>query len=364
MVMSGSNAAPPANSNQTIHPMKLPSPIPQLCAIFSLLLAGGALAQKVSPAKDAPDTRDYPGLPRYEGSTILLQSHKKFGELALQTGGLSAPDSMDPKEVRKVEGRMTRTTYLLLNLASGKRSTLEIGRNYELALKDAGFQAIWSGGDKEIRNGPPRSYYNVPELDRQLLTTGVKDRRYCCMEKNGLFAAVFISARSWEHTMIAKSEANPWKQDVTIPQESVLIQLDLVDTRPMEEKMVLLSAEEMGKSITTSGKVAIYGIQFDFNKADIKPESAPALEEMAKLLKADPALKVLVVGHTDAVGAFDFNEDLSKRRAKAVAAELAGKHGINSNRMTPLGASFMAPVSTNATEEGRALNRRVELVAH
>ena len=338
--------------------------MPHLCAIFSLLLAGGALAQKVSPTKDAPDTRDYPGLPRYEGSTILLQSHKKFGELALQTGGLSAPDSMDPKEVRKVEGRMTRTTYLLLNLASGKRSTLEIGRNYELALKDAGFQAIWSGGDKEIRNGPPRSYYNVPELDRQLLTTGVKDRRYFCMEKNGLFAAVFISARSWEHTMIAKSEANPWKQDVTIPQESVLIQLDLVDTRPMEEKMVLLSAEEMGKSITTSGKVAIYGIQFDFNKADIKPESAPALAEMAKLLKADPALKVLVVGHTDAVGAFDFNEDLSKRRAKAVAAELAGKHGINSNRMTPLGASFMAPVSTNATEEGRALNRRVELVAH
>ena len=329
-----------------------------------VLLTGSVLAQKVSPTKDAPNTKDYPGLPRYEGSTILLQSQKKFADLALQIGGLSTPDSMDTKEVRKVEGRMSRTTYLLLNLGAGKRSSLEVARNYELALKDAGFVKIWSGGDKDIRNGPPRAYYSVPELDRQLLTTGVKDRQYFCMEKNGLFAAVYVSTRSWEHTIIAKSEANPWQQDVTIPQDSVMIQLDLVDTRPMEEKMVLLTAEEMNKSISASGKVAIYGIQFDFNKADIKPESAPALEEMAKLLKADEKLKVLVVGHTDAVGTFEFNEDLSKRRAKAVAAELAGKYGINASRMTPLGASFMAPVSTNATEEGRALNRRVELVAH
>lgn len=343
--------------------MKTNNIIPAL-GIACALLATTVSAQKVSPTKDAPGTKDYPGLPRYEESTILIQSQKKFGELALQIGGLSTPVSVDPKEVRKVEGRLTRTTYLLLNLATGKRSTLEVARNYELALKDTGFERIWSGGDRDIRNGPPRNFYTVPELDHQLLTTGVKDRQYFCMEKNGLFAAVYVSARSWEHTMIAKSEANVWQQDVTIPQDAVLIQLDIVDTRPMEEKMIFLSAEEMGKAITTSGKVAIYGIQFDFNKADIKPESASALEEMAKLLKAEPGLKVLVVGHTDAVGTFEFNEDLSKRRARAVAAELAGKYGIAAERMTPLGASFMAPVTTNATEEGRALNRRVELVAH
>jgi outer membrane protein OmpA-like peptidoglycan-associated protein len=131
----------------------------------------------------------------------------------------------------------------------------------------------------------------------------------------------------------------------------------------MEEKMVHLSAAEMQKSISSSGKVAIYGILFDFNKADIKPESAPTLAEMAALLKAEPNLKVLVVGHTDNVGTFEFNEDLSKRRAKAVVAELAASHGIDAERMLPLGASFMAPVTTNSTEEGRKLNRRVELVA-
>jgi outer membrane protein OmpA-like peptidoglycan-associated protein len=329
----------------------------------ALSLAADAAAQKVVPQKDAPGTKDFPNLPRYEGSMIILQSGQKFGELGLQIGGLSTPNSTDQKEVRRVEGRTHRTTYLLPNVGAGKRSTLEIARNYENALKEAGFAPIWSGGDREIRNGPPRQYYGVPELDHQLLTTGLKERRYFCMEKSGLFAAVFIAARSWDHVMRAASEANPWKSEMTIPQESVVIQVDLVDTRPMEEKMVHLSAAEMQKSLSASGKVAVYGILFDFNKADIKPESQPTLVEMAALLKAEPKLKVLVVGHTDNVGTFEFNEDLSRRRARAVAAELVSKYGIASDRLTPLGAGFMAPVTTNGTEEGRALNRRVELVA-
>lgn len=334
--------------------------LPLLAAI---LVASPALAQKFTPDKDAQNTKDYPGMPRYEGSTIVLQSQQKYGELGLQIGGLGAPNSTDPKEIRKVEGRSHRTTYLLQNLPKARRSTLEIARNYEQAFKEAGFRPIWSGGQAEIRNGPPRQYYGIPELDHQMLTAGVKDRRYFCMEKGGLFAAVFISARSWEHVMIEKSEVNPWKQKVVIPEDSVLIQVDYVDSRPMEEKMVVVSAAEMQKSITASGKVALYGIYFDFNKAEIKPASAPTLQEMASLLKKEPELKVLIVGHTDNVGTFELNEDLSKRRARAVVTALASQHGIDAGRLTPLGASFMAPITTNSTEEGRAINRRVELVA-
>jgi outer membrane protein OmpA-like peptidoglycan-associated protein len=334
-----------------------------LISVVTVVLSLNVLAQTMAPTADLPGTKDYPGMPRYEGSTILLQSQQKFGELGLQIGGLSTPNSTDAKEVQKVEGRSHRTTYLLLNLAKGKRSTLEIARNYELAFKEAGFSTIWRGGQAEIRNGPPTQYYSVPELDKQLLTTGVKDRQYFCLEKGGLFAAVYVAARSWEHVIMDSSEFNPWQAKVAIPEASVLIQVDYIDTRPMEEKMVMMSAAEMQKSISSSGKVAIYGILFDFNKADIKPESAPTLAEMAALLKAEPALKVLVVGHTDNVGTFEFNEDLSKKRARAVVAELAEKHGIPAERMTPLGASFMAPVTTNSTEEGRKLNRRVELVA-
>lgn len=338
------------------------------CFIRTLLcltctLPAAAAAQKLVPVKDAPGTRDYQDMPRYEGSTIVIQSEKKFGDLALQIGGLSTPVSTDPKEVRKVEGRVHRTTYVFLNAAGSRRSALEVARNYQLAVKDAGFTMIWSGDQAALRNGPPQPYYNVPELDHQLVTTGVKERNYFCAEKSGLFAAVYVSTRSWDHKMMAKSPANLWKQEVTIPTDAVVIQVDLVDTRPMEEKMVQVSAAEMQKSIDSTGKVALYGIYFDFNKADLKAESDATLTEIAGLLKANPALKVLVVGHTDNVGEFAFNKDLSERRAAAVAAALSTRFGIATERLTPLGASFMAPVATNRTEEGRALNRRVELVA-
>jgi len=327
---------------------------------FSSLLAASA-AEKLVPTQDAPGFKDYPGLPRYEGSALILQSSKKFGELGLQIGGLSAPDSADPKEVRKVEGALHRSTYLLPNVAAGKRTSQEVAENYTAALKDAGFTPIWSGEDRDIRNGPPRRYYAVPELGHQVFTTGVKERRYQCLEKGGLYIAVYVATRSWE--IPVKEDISPWKKELTLPQDSIVIQVDVVNTKPMEDKMIHISAAEMQKSISASGKVAIYGILFDFNEAVIKPESAPTLREMASLLKAEPSLKVLVVGHTDNVGAFEFNEDLSKRRAKAVVEALASKHGIEAARMTPLGASFMAPVSTNATDAGRALNRRVELVA-
>jgi outer membrane protein OmpA-like peptidoglycan-associated protein len=266
--------------------------------------------------------------------------------------------------VRKVEGRVHRTTYVLLNAQAGAtRSALEVARNYQIAVKDAGFGILWSGDNAAVRNGPPQADYSVPELDHQMVSTGLKDRNYFCAEKSGLFTAVFVSERSWDHKMLPSSPVNPWKKAVTIPTGAIVIQVDMVDTRPMEEKMVLVTAAEMQKSIDNSGKVALYGIYFDFNKADVKPESAPALKEIAALLTANPQLKVLVVGHTDNVGDFGFNKDLSERRAAAVAAALKANYGIAAERLTPLGASFMAPVATNKSEEGRALNRRVELVA-
>jgi outer membrane protein OmpA-like peptidoglycan-associated protein len=120
----------------------------------------------------------------------------------------------------------------------------------------------------------------------------------------------------------------------------------------------------MASKLSTAGSVALYGIYFDFNKADVKPESEPTLQEIARLLKADSALKLLVVGHTDNVGSFTSNMTLSQRRAEAVATALASGHGVDKNRLTPVGVSFACPVAPNTTDEGRAKNRRVELVKH
>jgi len=103
-------------------------------------------------------------------------------------------------------------------------------------------------------------------------------------------------------------------------------------------------------------------VYFDTAKADVKPESDAALSEIAQLLKRDPKLKLYVVGHTDNQGTFESNLDLSTRRANAVVQVLTSKHGVAAARLRPHGDGATAPVASNDSEEGRAKNRRVELV--
>jgi outer membrane protein OmpA-like peptidoglycan-associated protein len=119
----------------------------------------------------------------------------------------------------------------------------------------------------------------------------------------------------------------------------------------------------MAKGLGETGHIALYGIYFDTDKAVIKPESAPTLAEIAKLLTGQPELHVFIVGHTDNQGAYDYNMGLSQRRAAAVAAALAKSYSIAPGRMKTAGVGFLSPVGSNTTEQGRALNRRVELVS-
>jgi outer membrane protein OmpA-like peptidoglycan-associated protein len=144
--------------------------------------------------------------------------------------------------------------------------------------------------------------------------------------------------------------------------ERAIILLEVVETIGMENKMVTVDAAAMAKEVAATGHVALYGIYFDTNKTDIKPESAPAIDEIAKFLKQDAKAIVYVVGHTDNVGGYEHNMGLSQRRAEAVVKELTTKYGIAGTRLKAAGTGSLAPMAPNATEEGRAKNRRVELV--
>ena len=135
-----------------------------------------------------------------------------------------------------------------------------------------------------------------------------------------------------------------------------------VEPKAREQNMEAISASEISKSLDANGKVALYGILFDTNKADIKPESKASLDQIGALLKQQPKLKLHVVGHTDNVGALAANIDLSKRRADAVAAALTKDYGIARDRLTANGVASLAPVATNGSEAGKTKNRRVELV--
>jgi len=148
---------------------------------------------------------------------------------------------------------------------------------------------------------------------------------------------------------------------VRVYNQATSYSLYIVEREAMVQE-VTADAESMARDLAAAGKVAVYGIYFDFDRADIKPESEPALREIGKLLRERPDLKVHVVGHTDNIGGLDYNIDLSRKRAEAVVSALTSQHGIARDRLHSAGVGPLAPAATNTTEEGRALNRRVELV--
>lgn len=141
-----------------------------------------------------------------------------------------------------------------------------------------------------------------------------------------------------------------------------MYKIHIVEKQSMKQEVVA-NAESLAGSINETGKAAVYGIYFDTGKSEIKPASEPAVNEIARLLKGDPKLKLYVVGHTDNAGGFESNVKLSQARAASVVGTLVKKHGVASARLVPFGAGPVAPAASNRTEEGRAKNRRVELVA-
>jgi OOP family OmpA-OmpF porin len=140
-----------------------------------------------------------------------------------------------------------------------------------------------------------------------------------------------------------------------------MYRLNIVEREIMKQEVVA-NAAAMGNDINTTGHVAVYGIFFDSGKSEIKPESDTAIVQISKLLQNNASLKLYVVGHTDNVGALESNMKLSKDRADAVVNAIITKYGIQAARLKSYGVASLSPVASNDNEEGRAKNRRVELV--
>lgn len=125
---------------------------------------------------------------------------------------------------------------------------------------------------------------------------------------------------------------------------------------------ITTAAPDTRSKLITEGRLTTYGITFDVNKADIKPESYGTLNDIATVLKENPSVKVKIVGHTDSDGDDALNLNLSKRRAESVRNELTSKFGIDASRMQTEGAGETRPVASNDTPANKAMNRRVEFI--
>jgi OOP family OmpA-OmpF porin len=247
---------------------------------------------------DAKGCSDSPLLSRVSGCYIYSCDRSEWDAVKLPVG----PEG----KIQTVEGEKYHLYY---DCISESYSRLKVVRNAEAALRQAGYTIEFSG-----------TYDGDPGLTARkgaqwvLVTTG--------------------SDRYWVTTVKAKEMAQEMQA----------------------------TAEVMANDISATGHFAVYGIYFDTDKADIKPESEPALAEMAKLLKNNPALNVFIVGHTDNTGTFEHNMKLSLDRATSVVNALVSKHAIAAARLKPYGVASLAPVASNKTEDGKAKNRRVELV--
>jgi len=134
----------------------------------------------------------------------------------------------------------------------------------------------------------------------------------------------------------------------------------IVTEKEMKQE-VTADTSSLSDDINKSGHVAVYGIRFETGKAAILPDSESVLGEIVKLLQQNPDLKLRVEGHTDNQGNAAANQSLSEKRAQAVVAWLTA-HGVEAGRLTAKGLGQTKPVEDNSTEDGRAKNRRVELV--
>lgn len=305
-------------------------------------------------AADIPNSKDPAGIKRYDGSEIVRYETLAFDRFQVPLGKMTKFDfgtkAAEFEKSETLEGAITRVSY---RVADPLRSSLEVFRNYEQSLTANGWEIAWkASGKTEMGNSFTHLYESLRDND-QLFTYNDASANVLVAKKQAAGLTAVLLVTKFEQGL---------RRGIALDKGDPIIQLDVIQTKQMEEKMVVVPASEMEKEIEKNGRIALYGILFDFNKADVKPESEPVIAEIAKLLQEKPALSILVVGHTDNVGKFDFNRDLSERRAASVIAELSNKHGINASRLMSFGASFSAPLATNATEDGRAKNRRVEIV--
>lgn len=347
--------------------------------LLCLLLAGGSWADATIPKADIAGARDSALVGRFAGSLIVSHEAKDFDEVGLPLGPLKRTQEKErtdahnnvffaPAQAKALEGRRIRLVYLLPeNIAP-----LQVARNYQNELAGKGAKTLFEckadecGGDagraSEGGGGNMSLAMHLwPEekIKDKAFTNGhcaqtsrITDQRYAVFELPAGKAYVSVLAYT------IKDGGNYCKAFTN----RTIAAVDVIELKAMEQKMVTVKAEEMAQAMNANGRVALYGLYFDSAKADIKPESKDTLEQIAKLLNGSPRLNLLVVGHTDNVGGFASNLDLSKRRADAIISALAGQYKIDRKRLTPIGVSFASPVAANETEDGRAKNRRVELV--
>ena len=278
-----------------------------LVVLAALVITSSAFAQE-----DVAGSKDYPGLSRIPGYYITDYSETAFDSFTFQV-----KDGSNDKKLT-VEGHLYKIRYDYGGADAGilPSSALQMVRNFQNAARAAGGKIVYEAGEGDNR-----------------MTT----------------------------VHFVKGDKETWLEVTAVNSADKLYFLNILEKQAMKQE-VSMDAATMASGLSDSGRIAVAGILFDTGKSELMPESEPALVEVAKLLTENPTLRVYIVGHTDMAADLNTNLKLSQARAQSVVTALVSKHGISAARLIPFGNGPYSPVASNKTDDGRAKNRRVELV--
>lgn len=306
-----------------------------LTSLTILLTSSIVAAQRADKAGSA----DYPLLSRFEGSTIDAYEETEFDRYRLPTG--KAKDAKTLGEALTLEGRVTKIFYLFWE--EPKPSLLQLYRSFGQVFAAKDVEILFTCFKEECGLGP-EDLVRTRAMSKDLLNgfMGFGDHAYIAgkvtNDADDVYFGVYL------------------KQE----RQNVAYELHFIEVEAMKADKV--SMADIDEGISATGKQAFYGLYFDTGKATLKSSAEAELVLLAQYLKANTDKEYFIVGHTDSVGSYTFNQALSFARAKSVIAALESRYQISVENLTPVGVGPVSPVVANSSENGRSQNRRVELV--
>ncbi len=324
-------------------------------AFFMFCLLGAAPVALADPPQELPGAQDPVVVSRYKGSVLHNASHERYAALRIPLGPGKYTDSGGfafEKSVT-VEGSIDAYYYV----QAPDVQPLEVIRNYEKALVNAGFAPLYGCEPSACAKA------NLPEGYRREF---LAKRPWADLRINPGGGSSPRELHHWSGKATrngAEVYVIVWVTEPTSVWNACTATVVVVEPHPMLQDQVTATLDQLERGLNTEGKIAVPGVYFDTGKTELKATSKPQLDEMAKLMKAKPGLKVFIVGHTDNVGSVDANVKLSQGRAEAVVAALVTQYGVDPKRLSARGVANFSPVASNADAAGQARNRRVEIVA-
>ena len=340
-----------------------------------------ALCSAASSARS--ETAEHPLAPRFDGASILYASTVEFDEALLLTDKLdrNARKAAGVAGWTSVEGKVSKWRY---ELPAG-RSSLEAFRQRQAGLLAKGFEPLFACVDlacmtSDARESDIHMIGAFVDSDNRNPIIYYDRARYALFRlsepRREVHVAVLVGEREQRASefvelverLAAESPAvappPPPPPPAPVPPAPVAPAPEASSEAPNPPAPATApapSADDMRAGLARHGAFDLHSILFDYAADTLRPEAGASIAEIARLLRESPDLKLKVIGHTDDRGGAAYNRDLSRRRAAAVARGPVAEHGVAPERLSSSGEGFDRPVASNATEEGRAANRRVEL---